>query len=114
MSIKQPKNSSGFTWSPQFAALRNAQIQRKQRYVDEEVLRRDEPLMPRKTGNMINSGRRGTRVGSGEVKYTASYSDKQYYETAESRPYDPNRGAHWFERMKTTQKGEIKKGMEKV
>jgi hypothetical protein len=56
------------------------------------------------------SGILGTEVGSGEVRYIAPYSARQYYKTADSRPYDPNRGAHWFERGKAVERERILQG----
>lgn len=114
MAIKQPRNTSGFTWNPTFAATRNAQFTRAQKFIDSEVLRYCDPLTPKKTGNLINSGKMGTTIGSGEIKYLAVYAAKQYYDTAETRSYDPNRGAKWFERMKTAHKQAILEGAKKV
>ena len=114
MAIKQPRNNGCLSWSTLFAQQRNAQFTRMQQFIDSEVLRHCDPLTPKKTGNLINSGKMGTVIGSGEVKYIAPYADKQYNETSESRSYDPNRGAHWFERMKTTHKHEILEGAKKV
>ena len=41
-----------------------------QKIVDSEVLRRSTPYVPFKTGNLIKSGIRGTKIGSGEVRQT--------------------------------------------
>ena len=114
MAIKQPKNSGGLKWHPSFAQNRNAQLSRAQKFVDSEVLRYNDPLTPKKTGNLINSGKLGTKIGSGEIKYLAPYAATQYYDTAETRPYDANRGAKWFERMKTAHKKAILEGAKKV
>jgi hypothetical protein len=101
-------------WNPDFSATRNAQFSRKQQYVDSEVLRRCSPRVPFKTGMLEKSGKLGTDIGSGEVDYIAPYARRQYYDTAETRAYDPNRGAHWFDRMKVAEKGEILAGAEKI
>lgn len=114
MAIKQPKNSGGLRWHPSFAQNRSAQFSRAQKFVDSEVLRYNDPLTPKKTGNLINSGKLGTRIGSGEIKYLAPYGPHQYYDTAETRPYDANRGAKWFERMKVAHKQAILEGAKKV
>lgn len=114
MAIKQPRNSSGFTWNPTFASTRNAQFTRKQKFIDSECLRYCDPLTPKQTGALILSGKTGTKIGSGELKYLAAYAAKQYYDTAESRSYDPNRGGKWFERMKTAHKQAILEGAKKV
>lgn len=94
-------------WNPDFAASRNESFSRMQKFVDSEVLRRCSPRVPIDTGMLEKSGKLGTEIGSGEVKYIAPYAAKQYYDTSESRPYDANRGAKWFERMKAADKADI-------
>ena len=84
-----------------------------QKFVDSEVLRRCSPRVPLKTGMLEKSGKLGTVIGSGEVEYIAPYARIQYYSISESRPYDPNRGAKWFERMKVAEKKDILKGARK-
>jgi len=93
-------------WTAKFSAA--------QKFVDSEVLRYSDPLTPRKTGYLINSGKLGTIIGSGVVKYIARYAAMQYYDTAESRAYDANRGARWFERMKAAYKKAILDGVKKL
>jgi len=114
MSIKQPFNTAFLKWDSNFASNRNAHIQRVQKYIDSECLRLCDPLTPRKSGELIRSGTRGTKIGSGELVYTAPYAKKQYYETAQTRSYDPNRGSRWFDRMKTAHKEEILAGAQKI
>lgn len=53
------------------------------------------------------SGILGTEIGSGEVAWIAPYAKKQYYETADTRSYDAQRGGHWFIRMKADHGKEI-------
>ena len=48
-----------------------------QKVVDSEVLRRSTPYVPFKTGNLIKSGIRGTKIGSGEVMYDIVYADRK-------------------------------------
>lgn len=108
------ERESGADLEPGFAAKRNAQFSRKQMFVDSEVLRRCSPRVPFKTGMLEKSGKLGTDVGSGEVDYIAPYAAMQYYETADTRPYDANRGAHWFERMKVAEKEDILRGADKI
>lgn len=114
MAIKQPSNSQVLHWSNTFAATWNANLKRKQQFIDSEVLRLDDPLTPKQTGNLINSAKTGTDIGSGTVKQIAPYAHYQYYRTSESRSYDPNRGSRWFERMKTAHAKEILEGAQKV
>lgn len=108
------ERESGADLEPGFAAKRNAQFSRKQMFVDSEVLRRCSPRVPFKTGMLEKSGKLGTDVGSGEVDYIAPYAAMQYYQTADTRPYDANRGAHWFERMKVAEKEDILRGADKI
>lgn len=84
-------------------------IDRAQKVVDSEVLRYCDPLVPFQTGNLKRSGQLGTTIGSGTVCYIAPYAKFQYYCTSETRPYAPNRGAKWFERMKTAYKKDIER-----
>lgn len=110
-------NSQGkaeLTWNPSFAAVRNGNFDRMQKFVDSEVLRRCSPRVPLQTGMLDKSGKLGTVVGSGEVQYIAPYARTQYFNTSESRPYDPNRGAKWFERMKVAEKKDILEGAKKL
>lgn len=108
------ERESGADLEPGFCGKRNAQFSRKQMFVDSEVLRRCSPRVPFKTGMLEKSGKLGTDVGSGEVDYIAPYAAMQYYETADTRPYDANRGAHWFERMKVAEKEDILRGADKI
>lgn len=78
----------------------NRDIAKTQKYVDSEVLRLSDPYIPKITGNLINSGIRGTVIGSGMVVWNCVYASSQYYNTARTRPYDSRRGSYWFERMK--------------
>lgn len=98
------------TFNPDYATQVNVRMTAAQKFVDSEVLRLDAPLMPIKTGFMIQSGILGTDIGSGEVRYLAPYSHKQYYDTARTRPYDAQRGSYWFERMKAANLEAIRKG----
>ena len=101
-------------WNETAVAARNAQQARQQRFVDSEVLRRCSPRVPKRTGVLERSGTLGTVIGSGEVNYNAPYARFQYYSTAESRSYDPNRGGRWFERMKVAEKEQILEGAMKL
>ena len=112
--VSNGKNEAELTWNPDFAAKRNAQFSRKQMFVDSEVLRRCSPRVPLRTGMLEKSGKLGTDVGSGEVDYIAPYAAYQYYGTSDPRPYDANRGAHWFERMKVAEKEDILRGADKI
>lgn len=118
MEINVPKGSLKLdsdghvtlTFNPEYISQVNVRMTAAQKFIDSEVLRLDAPLMPIKTGFMIQSGTLGTDVGSGEVHYLAPYSHKQYYDTARTRPYDAQRGSYWFERMKAANLETIRKG----
>ena len=53
--INSGNGKAELTWSPDFAAKRNAQFSRKQMFVDSEVLRRCSPRVPFKTGMLEKS-----------------------------------------------------------
>ncbi len=100
-------------WSGQFARKHSDILNRKQKIVDSEVLRYCSPLVPFRTGALTRSGTKGTVIGSGNVQYIAPCARFQYYQTAQTRSYDPRRGAKWFERMKTAHKKDIQRAAEK-
>lgn len=77
----------------------DARVQKAQRFIDSEVLRRCDPLVPFKIGNLKLSGITGTRIGSGVIRYTAPYAKVQYYKGRTSTV----RGRKWFQRMKSAQ-----------
>lgn len=74
-------------------------VQKAQNVIDSEVLRRCDPLVPFKTGSLKRSGITGTKIGSGQVRYTAPYAKRQYYKGRVS----VTRGRKWFQRMKSEQ-----------
>lgn len=120
--IKQPPNRNvshggvvGYlTFNPLFATEYTDKYHSVQKFIDNEVLRLSDPLIPMQTGFLKKSGQLGTDIGSGEVMYIAPYASHQYYDTAETRWYDAQRGAKWFERMKVAHKEEILKGASKL
>ncbi|WP_101698502.1 hypothetical protein [Clostridium minihomine] len=101
-------------WSSSFKNKWPGQYSRAQQYVDREVLRLSTPLIPIRSSMLIKSGQLGTVPGSGLVRWIAPHARKQYYDTAESRPYDPQRGAFWFERMKAIYSTQIMNGAKKI
>ncbi|MBQ7957215.1 MAG: hypothetical protein IJ279_04175 [Clostridia bacterium] len=97
------KDKNGFAqleWNPGFSDKWNKSYSRAQEFVDSEVLRLCSKKVPLQTSMLQKSGILGTEIGKGEVCWIAPYAKKQYYDTADSRSYDPERGGHWFERMK--------------
>ena len=69
-----------------------------QQIIDSEVLRRSDPLVPKDTGMLIDSGILSTDIGSGEVNYETPYAAKQYYTTGYR--HAPGRICKWFEAVK--------------
>ncbi len=111
--IQTGETSCRLVWGSDFGQARTAMFNRKQMVVDSEVLRYCSPLVPLRTGMLEKSGTLGTVIGSGEVKYIVPYARFQYYQTAESRVNDRNRGAKWFERMKAAHKKDIQRAAER-
>lgn len=112
--IAQNGQKAQLVWRPGFAADMNSHFSRVQEYVDSEVLRMCSPRVPFKSGMLEKSGILGTEIGSGEVDYIAPYAANQYYNTSESRSYDPQRGAQWFERMKAANGDDILREAQKI
>lgn len=73
---------TGITFDPDFADNAEKKFERKQKYIDSEVLRLSDPYVPKLSGNLIKSGIEGTVIGSGVVEYTAPYAKDQYYSNA--------------------------------
>lgn len=111
--IQTGKTSCQLTWNSGFGQRRTDEFNRKQMIVDSEVLRHCSPLVPFRTRMLEKSGTLGTVIGSGEVRYVAPYARFQYYQTAQSRIYDPRCGAKWFERMKPSHMEDILRAAEK-
>lgn len=72
---------------------------RVQQVIDSEVLRLNDPYVPKETGELIRSGIAHTQLGSGEVIYSTPYARKQYYIPMN---HSGQRCAYWFEQMKNS------------
>lgn len=94
-------------WNPGFSAKWNGRAMSAQKYVDTRVLDASRKYLPLRSSMLELSGDLGTVIGSGEVAWIAPYAAKQYYETADTRSYDAQRGGHWFIRMKADHGKEI-------
>lgn len=103
-----------FQWAGDTASLFGGRFNQAQMFVDSEVLRYCDPMTPKVTGMLIASGKLGTVIGSGMVRYTIVYAAPQYYKFGETRPYDANRGGKWFERMKPKHKQDILEGAQRI
>lgn len=81
-----------------------------QKFIDSECLRLCDSKVPKDTGTLIQSGITNTVVGKGEVKWATPYARRLYYHPEYSFQQSPERGAYWFDRMKTQFKDQILKG----
>ena len=90
------------SWNTNFKQKWMKRYSTAQIFVDSEVLRLCEPLIPLRTGMLIKSGILGTRVGSGLVQWIAPYAKAQYYMARKKGSQTgPQRWPFWFERWKT-------------
>lgn len=99
-----------------------------QKFIDSEVLRLCDPLVPLDSGKLKQSGITGTVVGSGKVTYNSPYARYQYYGKLmvgkapktltdidlQYHSGDSRRGKFWFERMKSQYKDDILRGAKKI
>ena len=75
-------------------------MQRVQAELDNEIIKLLSPYVPLRTGVLEKSAEIATDIGSGEIIHATPYAGVQYYETSDTREYDPLRGGHWGDRMK--------------
>lgn len=109
--IMQDKNAEcRLVWDPGFSRKWSGNFNRAQVWLDTNIVRFSDPLVPFQTGALKLSGQLGSIPGSGEVAWVVPYARRQYY-SGSSRPYDSNRGGHWFARMKATRGAELRKGV---
>lgn len=91
---------------------------RVQKFIDSEVIRYCDPMVPFRTGFLKNSAISGTVIGSGVIKYIAKYARKQYYENGGHGTEGVNnggtRGRLWFARMKEKYKRVILDGAKRI
>ncbi len=89
---------------------------RAQKYIDNEVLKDSDEYVPMRTGNLRNSGIRGTVLGSGMVVYNAPYAAKCYYGThiKFSKNLHPKATAQWFEKAKAVNRQKWIDGAQKI
>lgn len=85
-----------------------------QQFIDSECLRLCERKIPKDTGALIQSGIINTKIGSGQVKWRTPYARRLYYHPEYNFDQSPERGAYWFDRMKTQYKKQILKGAAKI
>lgn len=92
-------------WNPNFARQRNTRYNRAQRFVDARVLYYSENYIPVDTGELLLSGRRLTRIGSGLVMWRAQgrpYTRPQYYgwRRVRGKGKKIHHGNYWFRKVK--------------
>lgn len=94
----------------------NGQVDKAQKWLDNEVLKDCQPFVPMRSGNLMDSGVSGTKLGSGEVVYNAPYAKKMYYgeHFRFSKLKHPQACAQWFEKAKSVHKGDWKDGVQKI
>ncbi len=94
-------------WQPRFKSQWNTRYNRAQRFVDARVLYYSERYIPIDTGELLMSGRRLTRIGSGLVMWRARgrpYTRPQYYgwRRVHGKGKKIHPGTWWFKRMKSS------------
>lgn len=113
-ALKSGKVEARLEWNEGFGAEYTGNFTAAQKFVDNEVLRFCSARVPLQTSMLQKSGVLGTVIGSGEVQYIAPYAAPQYYKTSTTRPYDPQRGAYWFERGKAVERERILLGAQRL
>lgn len=103
---KNGKVTAKLEWNPGFGPQESRRFEKRQRFVDQECIRRMAPETPRRTGMLIKSATLGTVIGSGKINQIAPYARRQYYEHKEK--------SYWFERMKNRHKDSILKGAREI
>ncbi len=88
----------------------SSHLQKAQKFLDSEILRKCDPYIPFKTGMLRDSGILGTKVGSGRIRWIAPYAKRQYYKGLSSG----KRGRYWLKRAMTAHGKEIQRGTQKM
>lgn len=109
-STKNGTVKAHIEWDKGFGQKMTKSLFSAQQYVDSEVLRYCDPLVPFDTGSLKLSGQLGTTIGDGEVIYIAPYAARMYFNPQYNFRGAPNRGAYWFERMKVSHRDAILRG----
>lgn len=74
--------------------------------LDSEVLRCSSPYVPNRSGTLMKSGPKGTKLGSGQVVWNTPYARRMYYGLNYHFCIDnnPDACAQWFEKAKAVHK----------
>lgn len=106
-TLRQTKNGgSVIRWNAGFGRKKEETFDKLQVFIDNTVVRHMDAYVPFRTGVLKKSVILGSRVGSGELKYIAPYSYKQYY-LIRRRHSSGKRGSKWFHRMWAARKETI-------
>lgn len=90
-------------------------VERAQRWLDNEVLKDSTPFVPRLSGELERSGIAGTKIGSGLLVYNKVYAAKQYYgEFRHSTQAHPAATRLWFETAKSINKDKWTRGVKAI
>jgi hypothetical protein len=113
--VTTAKGKAELKWNTNFQQKWQQRYSASQKFVDSEVLRLCEPMVPLRTGMLVKSGILGTDVGSGTVQWIAPYAKAQYYRAREvGSMTGPQRGPFWFRRMKETHQRKIIEGARSI
>ena len=91
-----------------------------QRFIDTECLRLCQPLVPKDSNTLIQSGTIHTKIGSGQLEYRTPYARRWYYMPADFQEGSGSgmgaigRGNYWFHRMSAQYRERILKGAQKI
>lgn len=85
-------------------------IHKAQSYIDSEILRRSDPLVPFRTGSLKRSGITGTKIETGVIEYNTPYAKKQYFKGRAT----VQRGRLWVRRMWISEKPDILGNAQKI
>ena len=112
-------------WSPTFQP--KSRFELAQIFVDTEVIRRSDSMVPFRQGALRSSGMSASSIGDGWVRYSTPYARYQYYgkvmvgpapKTVTNIPLTysgaPRRGAKWFERMKAQNLNHMMRGAGRI
>ena len=112
---------AGFTIKPTRQLLQERGLLeggKVQKSIDSECIRHMDKYTPFQTGFLKRSVILGTVIGSGILRYVASYSRSVYYNNAgrgvEGTARGGLRGRNWFERMKAACSKLILDGARKI
>lgn len=104
--IFRTKNGTAkITWNNNFRNKWQGKYDKSQMRLDNAILKDTDKYVPMLTGMLKLSGKLGTLIGQGRIRYVAPYSKSQYYKKRKvGSSTGPLRGPFWFERSKADNK----------